>query len=684
MVDLSKLDIHTLRTGMPQIYQTFLDAKIRIIEFELINQPPSNLVLIDRLKKEIFARYNTGITPLRRAEVDNAKYDSDQVSKYFKRMLKDSVSARTTVSNLFLRQVASKESQEIESIMQFIRKSLVLYKFPIKYYAGGKARTELVTKFYEYVYENQDDPAQVYRNFTSKIDVIEHIRGKIEIDLSRPVPNRLFWECVLWLINVMEEEGRDYTELQSDSAIHLLKDLFTNNFASFELTDSHYYRETMNRFSLFASYLEANFDISCTPYVEGNAQSRETIEDVRAIENDSKIEIGKLETLRITKPDPSRNSIEDIQRSMNRNRFLVRPSYQRSEVIDLSKASAIIESILLGIMLPAIFIYKRSDGLSEVIDGQQRLLTILGFMEQQYLDENGHFVYSKNNGFKLRGLRILQHLNGHRFVDLPVELQDKIWDFELLVVEIEEKLNPHFNPVDLFIRLNDKPFPIREHSFEMWNSWVDKEIIDALKALFQANKEWFYIKNVFREKFRDRMQNEELLTILSYFDYRKHEGKTAASYLDIYQRGDRINVRLKKKGDITSLLTEVTEQTTSKARFLESIDRIASFLDKLAILLNCERSSKECLQAKLDALLSSGSHRKYYQRTLQDFYILWRIVDELRMEFLIQEDSYRKVEHIFDYMKNIPEDKIDNNRGYLSFIARLDHLISASPVVGSS
>ena len=62
---------------------------------------------------------------------------------------------------------------------------------------------------------------------------------------------------------------------------------------------------------------------------------------------------------------------------MGKNRFMIRPSYQRSEVINLSKASAIIESILLGIPLPAIFIYKKTNGISEVIDGQQRLLTII-------------------------------------------------------------------------------------------------------------------------------------------------------------------------------------------------------------------------------------------------------------------------------------------------------------------
>lgn len=98
--------------------------------------------------------------------------------------------------------------------------------------------------------------------------------------------------------------------------------------------------------------------------------------------------------------------------------FLVRPSYQRTEVINISKASSIIESILLDISLPPIFIYKRKDGVSEVIDGQQRLLTILGFIGQDYMDESCHQCTGKNSGFALKGLKILKHLNNKTYKDL--------------------------------------------------------------------------------------------------------------------------------------------------------------------------------------------------------------------------------------------------------------------------
>ena len=98
------------------------------------------------------------------------------------------------------------------------------------------------------------------------------------------------------------------------------------------------------------------------------------------------------------------------------------------------------------------------------------------------MNEQGILVKPKNSGFTLRAPKILKEYKGKKFEQLPESAKNKIYDFQLFVVSIEEKLNPSFDPIDLFIRLNDKPYPIREHSFEMWNSWVHKEIITEIKS----------------------------------------------------------------------------------------------------------------------------------------------------------------------------------------------------------
>ena len=441
----------------------------------------------------------------------------------------------------------------------------------------------------------------------------------------------------------------------------------------FDSTDSHYYKETMQRFSTIGGFLEDEYGICLSLYLHGSDGSKDEIAKVRAYDDDARTEIEKLESLRITKPDPSRVTIEDVHRAMNRTRFLVRPSYQRSEVINLAKASAIIESILLGIMLPAIFVYKRKDGVSEVIDGQQRLLTILAFMGEKYLDENNNYCYSKNNEFRLKNLRILKQYNGKSFRELPDDMQEKILEFDLFVVEIEERLNEEFNPVDLFIRLNDKPFPIRENSFEMWNSWADKEVVDTVRKLLGEVKEWFYIQNVNKDKFRDRMSNEELITILSYFDFRKRQGKDVSSFLDIYQKGGRINARIKQKKDVTALLVDVSEDSEQKVGFLRSVLNVKNFIDNTRELLGVG-DDVEALKNELDALLSSGSKSKYYKRTMQDIYILWEISNGLSFSREERGDVYSKVKDIFNYMKNIPENLAGSDEGYQNFLKLMSSL----------
>lgn len=660
--DLSKKNLDSLRKDFPVIYNAFTDAKVRIIGFELVNHPPSDPILIDKIKKEIFSRYNSGITPLRRAEIDNAVYDSDDISRHFKANLKSRPGHLSDISNLFLRQYKTGNPANIETALQFIRKALVLYKFPIKHYASGKSRTELIKNFYEYYYSDSEEPSSVFSAFFSKIEVIKLLESHLRANHVHP--NRLFFECILWAINIMEEEGADYKKLSDPEVLASITDLIKRREAVFDLTDSHYAKETIERYSTIGHFIELTFGVNLTPYLQGNKNSADRISEIKKNQTGYKEELEKLESLRITKPDPSRNTIDDLTRAMKRSRFLVRPSYQRSEVINLAKASSIIESILLGIMLPAIFIYKRTDGVSEVIDGQQRLLTILGFIGESYIDENGSACFSRNNFFKLKSPKILKNLNGSKFSELVEEFRDKILDFDLFIVEIEERLNPQFNPVDLFIRLNDKPFPIRENSFEMWNSWADKNVIDSIKDAFSDYEEWFYLKNVRKSKFRDRMSNEELYTTLAFFDYRKRHDRPLEAYLDIHQKGDRINARIKQKKEITSLLIEATEFSETKEKFLQSIANVSDFIQNVEFLLgNKMADPKEAI----DKLMSAGSKRKYYQRTLQDFYILWWMLSDVKVNSTNRVYLYELIEKTFQYMKNIPPQHTEGNRGYVEF-----------------
>ena len=66
------------------------------------------------------------------------------------------------------------------------------------------------------------------------------------------------------------------------------------------------------------------------------------------------------------------------------NRWVRIPGFQRHFVWDLKRASKLIESLILGLPVPQIFLYEKSRDMNLLIDGQQRLMSIYYFKEQRF------------------------------------------------------------------------------------------------------------------------------------------------------------------------------------------------------------------------------------------------------------------------------------------------------------
>src|SRR5215204_5137795 len=75
--------------------------------------------------------------------------------------------------------------------------------------------------------------------------------------------------------------------------------------------------------------------------------------------------------------------------SLYENRELdIHPEFQRVFRWTDAQKTSLIESILLGIPIPSVFVSQRADGVWDVVDGLQRLSTIFQFMGI-FKDENG-------------------------------------------------------------------------------------------------------------------------------------------------------------------------------------------------------------------------------------------------------------------------------------------------------
>lgn len=100
-------------------------------------------------------------------------------------------------------------------------------------------------------------------------------------------------------------------------------------------------------------------------------------------------------------------SIGEVITLCNDGDIDIHPEFQRIFRWKAAQKSRLIESILLGIPIPPIFVSQREDGVWDVIDGVQRLSTILEFTGN-YVDEDG----KRKAGFRLQPGEYLSEMSG--------------------------------------------------------------------------------------------------------------------------------------------------------------------------------------------------------------------------------------------------------------------------------
>jgi len=125
------------------------------------------------------------------------------------------------------------------------------------------------------------------------------------------------------------------------------------------------------------------------------------------------------------------------------------PSFQRQFVWRKPQASKLIESFLLGLPVPGIFLYReRTAGEYLVIDGQQRLKSIFYYLEGKYSSET--------QAFRLTGLNKESRFSGKSFEELN-EVDQRVFKNSVLRAFIVQQITPEDNNSSIyhvFERLN--------------------------------------------------------------------------------------------------------------------------------------------------------------------------------------------------------------------------------------
>jgi hypothetical protein len=159
--------------------------------------------------------------------------------------------------------------------------------------------------------------------------------------------------------------------------------------------------------------------------------------------------------------------------------LIIDPNFQRLFRWGIYQRTRFIESILCGIPVPSMFVAEDTEGKWEVVDGLQRISTILSFFGKLKGEK------SSENGWKMCQGDILSELNGKNFDDLPLKLQLNI---KRSAVRIEAiKWDSRYDMrYELFNRLNTGGSPltdqeIRNCVFRSTGSHLTDEIKELAK-----------------------------------------------------------------------------------------------------------------------------------------------------------------------------------------------------------
>jgi hypothetical protein len=233
-----------------------------------------------------------------------------------------------------------------------------------------------------------------------------------------------------------------------------------------------------------------------------------------------------------------------------KRRDLCIPDYQRYYIWDTDMRSKFIESLLLGIPIPPAFLCKRGDNAFDIVDGYQRISTI---------------VYFRENELILQNLELLKKFNGKRYSDLPISIQRK-FDYAPFSVVVLDSID---SITEVFNRINStgeklEPAELRHALYQEGNFY--KMVTDLAK-----NQDFRTICPLSEQKIKRREYEELIVRFFCYFEQYQSFNNKVASFLDEY---------VKKKNEAFNLNPNLSQQY--QATFLEMVKFITKYFHTIA------------------------------------------------------------------------------------------------------
>lgn len=218
--------------------------------------------------------------------------------------------------------------------------------------------------------------------------------------------------------------------------------------------------------------------------------------------------------------------VSTIVGRLNSNAFFV-PTFQRNFVWSQRHASRFIESLLMGLPVPGIFLYKDAKTSRHlVVDGQQRLRTLQYFYDGNFLERK----------FRLTGVR--DEWEGMTYKDLSSAEQLKLDDsiVHATIFQQDEPKDQLKSLYFVFERINSGGMRLSPQ--EIRNCISEGPILPAVRAL-NDDENW---REIFGEKYNSRLKDQELvLRALAMFSWREKYQSPMREFLNDFANYTKIS-----------------------------------------------------------------------------------------------------------------------------------------------
>ena len=318
-------------------------------------------------------------------------------------------------------------------------------------------------------------------------------------------------------------------------------------------------------------------------------------------------------------------SLGEIMNMYKEGEININPDFQRSFRWDREKQTGLIESILLGIPIPPIFVAEDENGVWELVDGLQRVSTVLSFFG---IIEN--VPKDKRNLILTEG-KLIPQLDGISIQNMSFKLKLRI-KRATLGVEVLNRNSDNKMKYELFKRLNTTSEGLSEQEMRnaiysgKFNSFINKlaseDIFISLMRPSKKQKENMYLselvlryfafkdsidmpngvrehldnymeKNINMKNFDEQLEKEEFIKIVTFIKnnfgteiFKAKNGQVTKNLYDsltyvLHERFDKYkdNPTLFKEKVQELKDDKIYQEITTKKRETRTQDRITRALE---------------------------------------------------------------------------------------------------------